>query len=169
MSVDSFKFLPRIIAAVYQMDECRPELPIPWTPLARPLSECTFGLVSSGGFYQRGVQPPFDLQRERAEPTWGDPGYRVIPRDITPAEIGVSHLHLSPRDLLEDCNILLPIDRFDELVAAGRIGGLAHRAYSFMGYQGYPPDTTAWQETYGPQVAEAFKAVGVQCVLLTPA
>jgi hypothetical protein len=55
------------------------------------------------------------------------------------------------------------------LVAERRIGGLGEQAYSFMGYQGFPPDTTAWQETYGPQVAEKLKAEGVACVLLTPA
>jgi hypothetical protein len=38
-----------------------------------------------------------------------------------------------------------------------------------MGYQGFPPDATAWRETYGPEVAEKFKAEGVDCVLLTPA
>lgn len=169
MRVDSFKYLPRILAAFYQMEECRPELPIPWTPLSRPPAECKFGLVTSGGFYHRGVEPAFDLEREKGESTWGDPTYRVLPADITPAEIGVSHLHLNTRDILEDFNILLPIHRFGELAAEGRVGSLAKHAYSFMGYQGYPPDTTAWGEVYGPQVAEKLKAEGVECVLLTPA
>lgn len=169
MPVDSFKYLPRIIGAFYQMDETEPALPIPWTPLARPLRECTFGLVTSGGFYRRGVEPPFDLERERREPTWGDPGYRVLPWDVGPAEIGISHLHLNPADLLLDPNILLPLGRFRELAADGRIGGLAARAYSFMGYQGYPPDTSAWEEIHGPRVAEDLLAQGANCALLTPA
>jgi hypothetical protein len=38
-----------------------------------------------------------------------------------------------------------------------------------MGYQGFPPDTTAWQETYGPQVADQLKAEEVDCVLFTSA
>ena len=169
MPVDSFKYLPRIIAAFYQMANRQPELPIPWTPLSRPLSECKFGLVTSGGLYHRGVEPPFDLEREKQEPTWGDPSYRSLPADVQPTEVGASHLHLNTRDILEDLNILLPIHRFQELAAEGRIGGLARHAYSFMGYQGFPPDTTAWQEVYGPQVAEKLKAEGVDCVLLTPA
>jgi D-proline reductase (dithiol) PrdB len=167
--VDSFKYLPRILAVYYQATDCQPELPVPWTPLPRPLAACKFGLVTSGGLYRRGVEPPFDLERERQEPTWGDPSYRVLPTDIQQTQVGASHLHLNTRDVLTDLNILLPIHRFQELVAQGRIGGLARHAYSFMGYQGFPPDTAAWRETYGPQVAEKLKAEKVDCVLLTPA
>jgi D-proline reductase (dithiol) PrdB len=169
MPVDSFKYLPRIIAAYYQMTECEPVLPIPWTPLSRPLGDCRFGLVTSGGLYHREVDPPFDLERERREPSWGDPTYRVLPSDIPQAQVGASHLHYSRQDVLQDLNILLPIQRFQELAAEGVIGGLAEHAYSFMGYQGFPPDTAAWQETYGPQVVERFTAEEVNCVLLTPA
>ena len=169
MTVDSFKYLPRIIAAFYQATERQPELPIPWTALSRPLSECKFGLVTSGGLYQSGVEAPFDLEREKGEPTWGDPTYRTIPTNIGQAEVGVSHLHINTRDILQDYNILLPIQRFQELEAEGVIGSLADQAYSFMGYQGYPPDTRRWQEIFGPQVAEKLKAEGVDCVLITMA
>jgi D-proline reductase (dithiol) PrdB len=143
-------------------------MPIPWTPLSRPLAESRFGLITSGGLFHKGVEPPFDLEREKEEPTWGDPSYRTIPTDIQQRELGASHLHINTQWVLEDINVLLPIHRFQELVAEGRVGGLAGQAYSFMGYQGYPPNTIAWQETYGPQVAEKLKAEGVDCVLLTP-
>ena len=169
MTIDSFKFLPRLIAAFYQLTDRQPELPIPWTPLSCPLAECKFGLVTSGGLYHRGAEPPFDLEREKREPTWGDPTFRRLPTDIRQEQVGASHLHLNLRDVLEDFNILLPIRRFQELAAAGRIGGLASHAYSFMGYQGFPPDTTAWQKRYGPQLAEELKAEGVRGVLLVPA
>ena len=168
MPVDSFKFLPRIIAAIYETSEREPELPIPWTPLPRPLSDCKFGLVTSGGLYHRGVGTPFDLDRELSEPTWGDPTYRAIPLDIPQGELGVSHLHVNTEAVSEDINVLLPIERFQELVAGGEIGDLADPAYSFMGYQGYPPDASAWRDTFGPQVADRFKAQDVHCVLLTP-
>ena len=169
MPVDSFKYLPRIIAAFCRMTRRQPELPIPWTPLPRPVADCRFGLVTSGGLYHKGVDPPFDVEREKQEPAWGDPTTRVLPAGIQQAEVGASHLHINTRDVLEDINILLPIHRFRELAGEGRIGDLADRAYSFMGYQGFPPNTTAWQETYGPQVAEMLKAEEVHCVLLTPA
>ncbi|MEE8389533.1 MAG: glycine/sarcosine/betaine reductase selenoprotein B family protein [Anaerolineae bacterium] len=169
MPVDSFKYLPRIIATFYQMTDCQPELSIPWTPLPRPISDCKFGLITSGGLYHQGVEPPFDVVREKQEPSWGDPTYRTLPTDIQQAKVGASHLHINTQDVLSDVNVLLPVYRFQKLAGEGRIGGLAKHAYSFMGYQGFPPDTSAWQETYGPQVAEKFKAEEVDCALLTPA
>ena len=150
------------------MTDQRPELPIPWTPLAHPLAECVFGLVTSGGLYHLDVEPPFDVEREREEPRWGDPTYRTLPADIRQQEVGASHLHYNTRDVLDDVNILLPVHRFQELASERRIGGLAQQAYSFMGYQGYPRDTTAWRETYGPEVAKKLTDEGVTCVLLTP-
>ena len=169
MVVDSFKYLPRLLATYYRMTTQEPQLPIPWTPMVGSLSECRFGLITSGGLYHRDVEPPFDLEREKLEPTWGDPTYRTIPIAVQQAQVGVSHLHFNPRAVLVDLNVLLPIHRFQELAAGGRVGGLASRAYSFMGYQGYPADTSAWQEIYGPRVAGELEAEGVDCVLLTPA
>lgn len=166
--VDSFRFLPRLIGAFYQMVEREPRLPIPWTGVERPLSALKFGLVTTGGLYRRGAQPPFDVARERREPTWGDPTYRTISASVSQAEIGVSHLHLNPAFAEADVNVVLPIGRFRELAAEGVIGGLADEAYSFMGYQGFPPDTTAWETIYGPEVAAKFQAAGVDCVLITP-
>jgi D-proline reductase (dithiol) PrdB len=168
LPVDSFKFLPRIISVIYEMSDRQPEMPIPWTPLPRPLAECVFGLITSGGLYHQGVEPPFDLEREKRDPQWGDPSYRTIPIDIVSQDLGVSHLHVNPQAVKEDINVLLPLDRFDELADKGVIGGLASKAYSFMGYQGYPPDTNAWRMQYGPQVADKLKSQGVDCVLLTP-
>jgi D-proline reductase (dithiol) PrdB len=169
MAVDSFKYLPRIISTFYQMTAQQSEVPIPWTPLPDRLERCKFGLITTGGLYRRGTEPPFDVEREKREPTWGDPSYRVLPASMQLSEVGASHLHINTADIEEDFNILLPLHRFQELVDQGQIGGLAGEAYSFMGYQGFPPDTNAWQETYGPEVAEKLKAEGVQCVFLTPA
>ena len=169
MPVDSFKFLPRLIAYIYQMTEREPELPIPWTALQRPLAQSKFALITSGGLYQEGVEPPFDLKREKTDPTWGDPTYRTIPTDIKQAQVRVSHLHINPEAPEADLNVLLPIHRFQELVREGRIGALADKAYSFMGFQGYPPDARQWREKYGPELAQKLKADGVNCVFLTPA
>ena len=169
MQVDSFKFLPRFIAMFYQTTTREPELPIPWTPLPRPVEECTFGLVTSGGLYHPDTEPPFDIEREMQEPTWGDPTFRTIPTTVDLNDICISHLHINQAMVLEDINSLLPIDRMHELVSDRQIGGLAENAYSFMGFQGYPPDASEWRETYGPQVADRFHAEGVHCVLLTPA
>jgi len=168
MPVDSFKFLPRLIGLVYEMTDQQPEYPIPWTPLVKPISECTFALITSGGLYQKGVQSPFDIESEKKEPTWGDPSYRVIPSDIPQREVGVSHLHVNPDPVMKDINVLLPFDRFREFANEGCIGDLAENGYSFMGYQGYPPDPSAWVQEYAPQVIKRLKAEHVDCILLTP-
>ena len=168
MPVDSFKFLPRLLTAIYESAGENSWSPPPWTPLPKVLSDCKFGLVTTAGLYHKVKQPPFDLQREMDKPDWGDPSYRIIPVDIAPDEFGVSHLHVNPRWIEEDINVILPIHRFKELVSQGRISGLAPLAYSFMGYQGFPPDTKAWEQVYAPQVAKNLIAEAVDCVLLTP-
>ncbi len=63
-------------------------------------------------------------------------------------------------------NIVLPLDRFRELEAAGEIGSLAPTHYSFMGFQ---TDTTEWQQRYAPEVGERLRREEVDAVFLTPA
>ncbi len=169
MEVDSFRFLPSLIKRYYQLNRVNKELPIPFTPLAKPLDQCRFGLVTSGGLYDRRCEPGFDQEGERKNPAWGDPSFRTLPVDMDLADVGVSHLHLNHHDILADPNILLPIRRFHELVAEGRVGGLAPHAYSFMGYQGFPSDLSGWKDTYGPAVRDRLLAERVDCVLLTTA
>ena len=118
----------------------------------------------------QGEQQPFDVEREEREPDWGDPTYRVIPRETPLGRLGVAHLHYNPEDILADFNILLPLHRFQELEAAGEIGSLASSSYSLMGYQGHPgPGWRPWQERYGPEILARMKDEGVEAVLLTPA
>lgn len=169
MQVDSFRYLSRLVSRYYRLTKVEAEPTIPWSPLAQPLAQARFSLVTSGGLYHRGHEPPFDLEKERQEPTWGDPSFRTLPTDMKPEEVGVSHHHVMVSDILDDMNILLPIQRFRELADQGRIGGLADHAYSFMGYQGFPADLTGWREIYGPQVAERLTTEEVDCVLLTSA
>jgi len=169
MPVDSFKFLPRIIAAFYRTIDLAPSASIPWTPLAAPLEACTIGLVTSAGLFDRANDKAFDVERERGEPTWGDPTFRKLPPGDRLADIGVSHLHLNTDDIQRDANIVYPIERMQELVRAGTIAGVADENYSFMGYQGFPPDTSEWEQEYGPAVANLFLNAGVHAVILTPA
>lgn len=169
MEVDSFKFLSRLVTRYYKLTNVQAELPIPWTPLALPINQSRFGLVTSGGLFHKGHQQPFDLEREEREPTWGDPTFRAIPADIDPMEVGASHYHINTDHVIEDVNILLPVQRFKELAEEGKIRGQADYAYSFMGYQGFPANLTGWRETYGPQVVKKLVSEEVNCVLLTAA
>src|SRR5213593_3079547 len=130
------------------------EEPVPWTPLKKPVNQCCFGLVTTAGVYVKGLEPPFDAEREKREPMWGDPTYRRIPRSVRQEQIGTSHLHINNRDLLADVNVVLPVQRFAELEAEGAIGSLTETHYSFMGYQ---MNNAEWRQNYGPEVARALK------------
>jgi D-proline reductase (dithiol) PrdB len=169
MTVDSFKYLSRLVSRYYKLASVDNPGPIPWTPLAKPLEAACFSLVTSGGLYHKGYEPPFDLEGEEQNPSWGDPSFRSLPADIPQDELGASHHHINTDGVLADINVLLPVDHFRELVDKGEAGGLARTVYSFMGYQGFPADLTAWKQDYGPQVAEKMTAEGVECVLLTTA
>ena len=166
MPVDSFKWLPRSIAAYYQAMQTPEPESIPWSPLRKPVEECRVALLTTAGLYVKEEQPSFDLDREWREPLWGDPTYRVIPADVRQEQIGVAHLHINPEDIVADVNIVLPVRRFQELVAAGEVGALAPHHYSFMGYQ---QDHREWRERYGAEVAQRMVEEEVDVALLTPA
>jgi D-proline reductase (dithiol) PrdB len=166
MPIDSFKYLPRSLTGYYKSQPITRQEPVPWTPLAKPLNESRVALVTTAGIYVKGSAPPFDAEREKREPMWGDPTFRRIPRDVEQGQIGTSHLHINNRDIEIDVNIQLPVHRFLELEAEGRIGSLAETNLSFMGYQ---PNTKEWREKYGPEAAGLMKEEEVDAVLLTPA
>jgi D-proline reductase (dithiol) PrdB len=166
-SVDGFRFMPPGLAAWVQSfipDEPFSG-PIPWTQLSRPLNQATVTAITSAGISCKS-DPPFDMERERREPTWGDPTYRCIPRDTTAADIDVNHLHINTDYIRQDLNVILPLNRLAEFEDEGIIGRLAPTAFSFYGFQ--------WQnerfidEAIRPMVPK-MKAEAVEAVLLTPA
>jgi len=169
MEVDSFKYLPGLVSRYYKLAQVESVFPIPWTPVEKPLDQCRFGLVTTGGLYQPTLERPFDSDRERREPTWGDPSFRTLPVNMDLSKAQVSHLHLNTCLLEEDLNVLLPIDRFRELAQSGVVLDQASHAYSFMGYQGFPADLSCWCEESGPAVAGKLLAEEVDAVLLTAA
>src|SRR5690349_11953399 len=132
--VDSYRFLDgiskRLIRSWIGLETPRD---IPWTPLARPLSESTVALVSTGGIALK-TDRPFDQEGERKNPWWGDPSYRIIPKAARAEDIKVYYMHIDPRPAERDLNCLLPIERLEELAAMGKVGRAAESHYSFMGY-----------------------------------
>jgi len=137
---------------------------IPWTPLKRPVSETVFALMTSAGISMK-TDSPFDMERERREPLWGDPTYRKIPKTAVETEIDVNHLHVNTDYVKQDMNVILPLKRFIEFEADGTVGALAPTAYSYYGYQMDP--RVLLNETM-PRVAADMRAEGVEAVLLTP-
>lgn len=129
MPVDCFKYLPRSFRAGFEAMAVQEETPV-WSPLPVPAEDTTVALLSSAGRYLHESQPLFDMERERREPTWGDPTYRVIPRKVRQGEVATEHLHLNAGDFLVDFNVALPIRAFCQLEADGAIGRLADEHYA---------------------------------------
>ena len=165
--VDGFLFLPPALRAWISKDI--PDQPysgrIPWTPLDKSISETIFTLMTSAGISMKS-DPPFDMEGEKAEPTWGDPSYREIPKTATENDIEVNHLHINTAFIKQDINVMLPLARFQEFEQEGLIGKLAPTCYSYYGYQ---MDPTALLNETMPQVAARMRQENVEAVLLTPA
>ena len=167
MVVDGFRFLPPSLSAWFSKDIPDADFSghIPWTPFDKSLNETTFALMTSAGINFK-ADPPFDVEREKREPAWGDPSSREIPGTATEADIDVNHLHINTDYIKQDLNVMLPLARFREFEQDGIIGGLAPTSYSFYGYQ---MDPKVLLEETMPKVASKMKSEGVGAVLLTPA
>ena len=165
--VDGFRFLPPSLSAWIGKDI--PDEPfggdIPWTPLQKPVSETTFVLMTSAGISMK-IDPPFDVEREKREPAWGDPSSRQIPASAGEKDIDVNHLHINTDYIKQDINVMLPLKRFQEFEKEGIIGRLAPTCYSYYGYQMDPAELL---EQTMPEVADQMQAENVEAVLLTPA
>ena len=163
--VDSYRFLSfftrRMVKAWIEREPVRE---VPWTPPRRPLRESTVALVSTAGL-ALAEDRPFDEEGERRNPWWGDPSYRVIPRDATERDVRVYHLHGDRADAEEDLDCVLPLRRLGELERAGEIGSSAPSHYSFMGYI-LQPDVLLEQST--PAMIDRMRAEQVDVVLLVP-
>ncbi len=166
MTVDGFRFLDLASGRVMRAWHDREPAPaaIPWQPLQRPLDENRVALVSSAGLACQD-DTPFDQEGERQNPWWGDPTFRVIPRESTVDEVRVYHLHIDPRPAAEDLDSLMPLRRLDELVEEGVVGSSAPRHYSVMGYILQPERLV---EETAPAIAEALASDEVDLALLVP-
>lgn len=166
MSVDSYAFLPRAFRAMYEVAPQLDHEPV-WAEFDKPLEEATIGLLSSAGIFVEGEQAGFDVERERQEPTWGDPTLRVIQSDVTQTAIGATHLHIRTDDLLADVDVALPINRLNELAAEGWIGAPAKEHFSVMGFQAEGAEV--WRTTTGPEIAARCHAAEIDALILAPA
>ena len=165
--VDGFRFLPPSLGAWIGKDI--PAEPfsgnIPWKPLQKPIRKTTFALMTSAGISMK-TDPPFDVEREKKEPLWGDPTSRKIPTSARETDIDVNHLHINTDYIKQDINVILPLQRFREFERQGLIGRLAATSYSYYGFQLNPK--VLLEETI-PGVVSSMKAEGVEATLLTPA
>ncbi|MFQ5692444.1 MAG: glycine/sarcosine/betaine reductase selenoprotein B family protein [Nitrospinota bacterium] len=161
--VNGFHFHPDMRDYVLPLRQGDPAK-TPWTPLDKPLAECRVTLVSSAGIYLKG-DVPFDRERERRQPTWGDPTHREIPRTAGQDDVVYSHMHIDTRYLQSDRNVAWPVDIFEDFEREGKIGRLADTLYSIMGYI---PNFNPLLKKTAPKMIAKLKEEGVDAVFLIP-
>ena len=137
-----------------------------WAPFGKRLSDSRIGMVTSAGAYVVDAQPSFDLERERREPTWGDPTWRAIPHDSAQGELGMAHLHVNGADALADHEVVLPLRALDALVADGEVAAAAESHVSVMGYQ--EAGLRGWRQETAPAIVDHFARQGVDGVVFAP-
>jgi D-proline reductase (dithiol) PrdB len=165
MAIDSYRYVDFATRQIMKAWASRQEPGvIPFTPLAKPLRECTVALVSSAGISRKDDRP-FDQEGERRNPWWGDPTFRRIPLGTTEADIRIDHLHIDPRFGEADLDVLLPMRRLTELADEGVVGRPAPTHYSTMGYILDPTELIA--ET-APAIAARMHEERVDAVVLVP-
>lgn len=165
MAIDSYRYLDFATRRIMKAWAVRQEYDaIPFTPLPRPLRECTVALVSTAGV-ARNDDPPFDQEGERRNPWWGDPSFRTIPLRTTETDVRIYHLHIDPRFGEADLDVVLPMRRLTELAGEGVVGRPAPTHYSTMGYILEPAELVG---TTAPAIAGRMRAEGVDAAALVP-
>ena len=141
-----------------------PEREIPWTPLARSLGDARVALVSSAAV-ALDDDTPFDQEGERRNPWWGDPTFRVVPRDTRTGDAASYHMHIDVSVPRRDIDSVMPLARLAELESEGFVGSSAPSHYSFMGYILKPKDLL---ERSVPAMIRQMRAEGVDIAVLVP-
>lgn len=167
MIVDSYRFLPRSFIPLYEGAAPAPgdDGPV-WAPFEKRLAEAQIALLTSAGLYLDGGQEPFDGEREKAEPTWGDPTHRVLPSSLGGSGLGMMHLHLNHEDVLADPEIALPLGGLAALATEGRVGSVAPGHVSVMGYQ--QAGLEVWRHETAPAIVELLRDQGTDGLILAP-
>ena len=126
----------------------------PWiTP--RPLTESKIALITTAALHRRD-DPPF---------RFADSGYRIIPDDIDRNDLVQSHISVNfdRTHYQRDLNVVLPLDRMQELADAGEIGGVSPMHFSILGA------TEAFLlEPSAAEMAQRMRDLGVDTALLIP-
>jgi D-proline reductase (dithiol) PrdB len=126
----------------------------PWVE-GPPLARRRIAIVSSAGLVVRGEKP----FRGR------DPDYRVIRATTRPDQLLISHISINfdRNGFQEDWNVVFPLDRLNEMAAAGEIGSVAATHYSFMGAA-----DPSQMDGYAREVAGHLQQDNVDAVILPP-
>lgn len=166
MTVDSFKFLPKSFRFMFENVDIEVSGPV-WASFEKPLAEAKLAVLSSAGIFVQDAQEPFDMDREKSEPTWGDPSWRLIPKNISQEKVDATHLHINTDHVKRDIGVAMGFKALMILESEGVIGSLAEENYSVMGYQ--ENGCEAWQSKTAPEIIKHLQQSGVDAVLMAPA
>lgn len=136
-----------------------------WAPFTRRLADARVTFLTSAGLYDAAWQKPFDVERERREPSWGDPGWRRVAHDFH-GDLAMTHLHVNSDDVLADPGVVLPTRALQELVAEGWVGGATAHHASVMGYQ--QEGLEDWRRHTGPEIVDMLRDERCDGVVLAP-
>jgi D-proline reductase (dithiol) PrdB len=132
----------------------------PWTPLEKPLSDCTVALLVSGGISHCSAQP-FDPDARN------DHRVDAIDPKVSSDQYQIHDSYYDHADADRDLNCLFPVDRLREMAEAGEIGAVADRLWS--GFMGRTYNRSKLTGETGPAFAEALKADRVDLLIAIPA
>ncbi len=128
------------------------------TPFVHPpaLADARVAIVTTAALYGPGQSPLLG----------GDQSFRILESGAR-LTLGHSSPNFDRSGWLVDTNVILPVDRLQELADQGWIGSVAPRQLSFMGAQPDHTMTTIQLDT-GPAAAELLRQDGVDVALITP-
>ena len=130
---------------------------VPFTKLTKPLSELKIALLSSSGVFHK--------TEEGFNPVKNDYTYRIIDKDVNPADLRIHHDNYDHQGALKDINCVLPYQRLKDLEADGIIGQFSSRSITFMGRMF---SKTKLLEIMVPAFLNELKEDQVDAVLLVP-
>ncbi|MBI4462607.1 MAG: hypothetical protein HY653_06860 [Acidobacteria bacterium] len=151
---------PRLFIWLAERYPYRATRDVPLTPLKKPLSACRVALITTAGLHLDD-QPAFDMKNPL-----GDWSFREFPRATPRPRFRLSDVQYDRRGIDRDLNVVLPLDRLEELARDGVIGEIAARHFGFMGYI---LKTDALVRSTAREVAERLRRDAVDAALITPA
>lgn len=132
----------------------------PFTPLAKPLSDATVTMLTSGGISLCSVAPFDPMARN-------DHRLDEIAQDASTSDFQIHDAYYNHSDANVDLNCQFPLDRLREMAEAGEIGRVARRFWS--GFMGRIYDRTRVMEETAPAFAAELHKDEVDLLIAVPA
>ena len=132
----------------------------PWTPLTKPLADCTVAMLVSGGISHSSAMP-FDPDARN------DHRIDAVDPETPSDQYQIHDSYYDHSDAGRDLNCLLPVDRLRELAEASEIGAVAPRHWS--GFMGRTYDRSKVIGETGPAFAEELLKDQVNLLIAIPA